>query len=113
MGKQINRVRNWKQFLNESMENKLPSSITIKLNDSKKFSKRFRYSSLNNGFEAAYNHNYVLLAYSATNCGVGIYENKFESTKKEFYPKIDSHIKETIQSLETYMKIPTKSKSNW
>jgi hypothetical protein len=51
--------------------------------------------------------------WNVNNCGVGIYENKFESTKKEFYPKIDSHIKETIQSLETYMKIPNKSKSNW
>jgi hypothetical protein len=27
---QINRVRNWKQFLNESTENEFPNSITIK-----------------------------------------------------------------------------------
>jgi len=30
MREQINRVRNWKQFLNESMENEFPNSIRIK-----------------------------------------------------------------------------------
>ena len=63
MREQINKVNNWKQFLNESMENELPNSITIKLNDNGKFSNQFRYGNRSKTNPAVYNHNYNMAAY--------------------------------------------------
>ena len=63
MREQINKVKNWKQFLNESMENELPNSITIKLNDNGKFSNLFRYGNRSKKNPAVYSHNYDMAAY--------------------------------------------------
>ena len=91
------------------------NTVKIQVKDNK-----FRYEITN--FDLKYfiqgqrgnsNYDIPIENWSVKNCGLGIYEDKFESTKKEFFPKIDSNIQSTIKSLESYMKTPTKSKSNW
>ena len=100
MREQINKVKNWKQFLNESMENELPNSITIKLNDNGKFSNEFRYGNRSPlrqqkvvgwygyGKEAGYtkqaqfSHNYM-----------AAYQTGLQLENRKFYPLLKLEVK--------------------
>jgi hypothetical protein len=100
MREQITRVRNWKQFLNESMENEFPNSITIKLNDNGKFSKQFRYGNRTpNG--AVYNNNYSMASY-----GTGL-----ELQNGQYYPLLKLEVKH-LEYVYVYVMFDNKLSDN-
>ena len=94
-------MKNWKQFLNESMENELPNSITIKLNDNGKFSNEFRYGNRSPlrqqkvvgwygyGKEAGY----TTVAVYSHNYNMAAYQTGLQLENEKFYPLLKLEVK--------------------